>query len=155
MTSFGQMVIAVVSFSVGLWAIIVGTLLIMSGINDCEYSFSGWIKILPGTVILLFAFFCCVTGIKLLDCKESYNGEYIEIIDRLESNPFDKETLHDAIVYNNKIELAKKLDDLGGENEYDQYLNEPIVDFDTYQIEYIEENFGFDSIIEKYESREN
>lgn len=145
-------------FAVGTGLTILACILCFDGFFDisCWDYLEGSLKILLG-VFLAVGAILCFTGSRNLSNNYTetphYSEEYESITDRLETNPFDKEAIHDAILYNHKVAAAKELDDLGSKNEYEDYINEPEIDFDKYQINYIDENFDLKELMEKLENK--
>lgn len=86
----------------------------------------------------------------LLIDENPSSPEYETITNKLEANPFDEEALIKAIEYNLKVEGAEQFDSYNLENKYEDYINEPYININELQIEYIDEHYGLENILEKY-----
>lgn len=104
-------------------------------------------------VALILIAFLIFLGTSLRRAIEKNPSESEIIETKLEANPFDEEALQQAIEYNAKVWKAKEHESYGVESDNEQYLTEDYIDIDKYQIEYIDEHFGLENIMERVEKQ--
>lgn len=131
--------------------IIIGSFCFVVTIVSFVYAFSEYesFGILLGCMFGFLTIVCVVLiAVMVSEASSEQHTEYDSIISKLEQNPFDQEGIKEAIIYNSKVEQAEKFDKLNVENDYEEYINEPIIDVNALQMEYIEEHFGLGNIVD-------
>lgn len=128
----------------GIFVIFGGVFMAALGLTVVFDDDFGFVPLIFGVILIVFGFIGIFKSLNT-------TNEYDIIVDQLEVNPFDQDALKDAIIYNSKIELAEELDKLPEvKNDYENYLNETLIDYKTMQVEYINENYDLKNILESY-----
>lgn len=118
-----------------------------------EYEFCTGLLAIGLSVLLMFVGILSIV-IFVEGARDTETDEYTSITEKLEANPFDEDVIKDAIEYNLKVNGAKEYDSYNLENSYEDYLNEPLIDINKFQVEYIDERYGLEDILESYLGKE-
>lgn len=120
-----------------------------SAFKTKEYGI-GILAIFFGGLCTCFMIICFIIAIMIgtgnVNTEDNTLSDFTRITEKLEKNPFDKDAIHEAVVYNGKVEVENQLDLHDAGSEYEGYLNEPLIDIEQYQVQYIKENLSDENI---------